>query len=98
MKIRIEHIIVTAVIQALIEADDYVTAIMDLGDGWMDKVKPGTTALDISLEALGLEYTRLITESCKWINVIDGNGEDVIVDYHIGLSDIIEPVIELFQD
>lgn len=98
MKIRIEHIIVTAVVQALTEADDYVTAIIDPYDNYCSKVLPGTTAIDIAKEALDMEITRLITESGKWITVIDGNGEDVISDYHIGLSDIIEPVTELFQD
>lgn len=98
MKIRIENIIVTAVIQALLEAGEPVTEIIDLSEGWREKVRPGTSVSDIAKEALGLEYARLVTKSGKWINVIDGNEEYVFSDYHIELSDIIEPVIELFQD
>lgn len=98
MKIRIENIIVTAVIQALTEAGEPVTEIIDLSEGWREKVRPGTSALDITEEALGLEYARLVTKSGMWLNAIGGNGEYVFSDYHIDLSDIIEPVLELFQD
>lgn len=98
MKIRIEYVVVTAVIQALLEAGEPVTEIIDLSEGWREKVRPGTPVSDITREALGLEYARLETKTGKWINVIDGNGEYVFSDYHIELSDIIEPVLELFQD